>query len=323
MDYLRLGHSNLRVSRLALGAMGFGSRDWRQWVLDESQGRAIVKAALDRGINFFDTCDFYSIGESERILGRALIDYVARDSVVVATKVGNPMSDQVNARGFSRKHIFHAIDASLQRLGTDYVDLYQTHVWDPDTDLDELIDAFADVVRSGKARYVGVTTMPAWTFGKLLHAATSPTRPPFVSMQCEYNLCHREAERELIPLCREEGVGLIPFSPFARGFLSADRRKPENRTIRTESDSYTHAHYHRDGDFAVFEAVDEIAQRRGTAPSQIALAWVLAQPGIIAPIFGATETAHVDEAIASMAIELGEDDMAALESAYQPRPPRA
>ncbi len=323
MEYVRFGNSNLKVSRLAMGAMGFGSRDWREWVLNDSDSRAIIKKALDGGINFFDTCDFYSVGESETILGRAILKYAPRDEVVVATKVGNPMAAHPNARGFSRKHIYDGVDASLERLQTDYIDLYQTHVWDPETDLEELVDAFADVVRAGKARYVGVTTMPAWTFAKMFHIAASKGLPAFVSMQCEYNLCHREAERELIPLCRAQGVALIPFSPFARGFLCADRRKPENKTPRTESDSYTHQYYHRDGDYAVFEAVAEIAERKGITPAQVALAWMLRQPGITAPIFGATSPRHVDEAIAAMEIELTEDETAALEAAYQPRPPRA
>ncbi len=322
MEYVRFGKSNLKVSRLALGAMGFGSRDWRDWVLDDSDSRAILKKTLDCGINFFDTCDFYSNGESENILGRALLDYVSRDEVVVATKVGNPMADHPNARGFSRKHIFDGVDASLKRLKTDYVDLYQTHVWDPETHLEELVDAFADVVRAGKARYVGVTTLPAWSFAKILHIAAAKLAPPFVSMQCEYNLCHREAERELIPFCRAEGVALIPFSPFARGFLCADRRQTENATRRTASDSYTHKHYYRDGDFTVYEAATKIADARDSTTAQVALAWVLRQPGITAPIFGATRPEHVDEAMAALDLGLDENEAATLEAAYQPRPPR-
>ncbi len=322
MEYVRFGRSNLKVSRLALGAMGFGSWDWRKWVLKEPESRTIVKAALDSGINLFDSCDFYSTGESERILGRALVDYVPRDEVVIATKVGMPMARHANARGFSRKHIFEAIDASLLRLRTDYVDIYQTHIWDPTTDLEEMVDAFAEVVRAGKARYLGATTMPAWTFGKSRHIAALKNLPSFVSMQCEYNLCHREAERELIPLCQAEGVALIPFSPMARGFLCADRRQPEYKTARTEDDAYTHDHYHRDGDYAVYEAVAEIAARREVSAAQVAVAWTLAQPGITSPIFGATKPAHVDEAIAAMAISLSADETALLEAAYQPRPPR-
>jgi len=323
MEYLRLGRSNLKVSRLGLGAMGFGARDWRQWVLGDGESRAIVKRALDCGINLFDTCDFYSIGESENILGRALVEYLPRDEVVIATKVGNPMAAHPNARGFSRKHIFEAVDASLSRLGTDYIDLYQTHVWDPGTDLEELVDAFADVVRSGKAHYVGVTTLPAWTLAKMLHIAATKQVSRFVSMQCEYNLCHREAERELIPFCRSEGVALIPFSPLARGFLCADRRATENATPRTESDSYTRNHYYRDGDHGVYEAVAGIATKCGLTCAQVALAWVLQKPGITAPIFGATRPAHVDEAVAALDVRLDPDATEILEAAYQPRPPRS
>jgi aryl-alcohol dehydrogenase-like predicted oxidoreductase len=322
MEYVRFGKSNLKVSRLAMGAMGFGTPDWREWVLNDTDSRAIVKKSLDCGINFFDTCDFYSIGESEAILGRALLEYVPRDEVIVATKVGNPMAPHPNARGFSRKHIFDGVDASLKRLQTNYIDLYQTHVWDPETELEELVDAFADVVRSGKVRYVGVTTLPAWSFSKILHIAETKQTPPFVSMQCEYNLCHREAERELIPLCRAEGVALIPFSPFARGFLCADRRQAENVTSRTTSDTYTHNYYYRDGDFAVYETVANIAKKRNLTAAQVALAWVLRQPGITAPIFGATQLNHIDDAVAALDISLDNDEIIALEDAYQPRTPR-
>lgn len=321
MDYVRFGRSSLKVSRLSLGAMGFGSRDWREWVLDESQSRAIVKRALDAGINLFDTCNFYSIGESERILGRILLDYVPREEVLIATKVGNPMAAYPNAGGFSRKHVFDAMDASLERLGTDHVDLYQTHVWDPETDLEELVDAFGDLVRAGKARYIGVTTIPAWSLAKTLCIARMKQSARFASVQCEYNLCHREAERELMPLARAEGLALIPFSPLARGFLCADRREAANATARTASDSYTRKYYYRDGDFAVLEALHEIARERGVSPAQVALAWVLRQPGMISPIFGASRPEHVDAAVAALDVELSAAEAAALESAYQPRPP--
>jgi aryl-alcohol dehydrogenase-like predicted oxidoreductase len=322
MEYVRFGRSNLKVSKLALGAMGFGATSWREWVLDDNKSRAITKRALDAGINFFDTCDFYSIGVSEEILGRALVEYAPRDEIVLATKVGNPMAGHPNARGFSRKHVHAAIDASLRRLKTDYVDIYQTHVWDPSTDLEELADVFADVVRAGKARYIGVTTMPAWTFSKLRFISETKKLPNFMSMQCEYNLCHREAERELLPLCRAEGLAVIPFSPFARGFLSADRRKPEYESARTKSDDYTHKHYYRDGDFSVLEAVGAIAKAHGLTTSQVALAWVLSQPGITSPIFGATLPEHVDEAVACLASDLSNDQFEAAVKAYQPRPPK-
>lgn len=322
MEYVRFGRSNLRVSRLSLGAMGFGSRSWRAWVLDDAASRAIVKRALDAGINLFDTCDFYSAGESESILGRALIEYAPRDEIVLATKVGMPMGNHANARGFSRKHVLDGIDASLRRLGTDHVDLYQTHIWDPHTDLEEMVDAFGEVVRAGKARYVGVTTLPAWVLAKSLHIAEVSRSAHFVSMQCEYNLCHREAERELVPLCMAEGLAMIPFSPFARGFLCADRRDKSTVTARTESDDYTHKNYYRDGDFAVQEALARIAERRGLTPAQVALAWVLRQPGITSPLFGATRVEQVDAAVATLEIHLEDEDAAELEALYQPRPTR-
>ena len=322
MEYVRFGNSNLKVSRLTMGAMGFGSSDWREWVMGDTDSRVIIKKALDAGINFFDTCDFYSAGESENILGRAILDYVPRDEMVLATKIGNPMAAPPTARGFSRKHVFDGIDASLTRLQTDYIDLYQTHVWDPDTCLEELVDAFADVVRAGKARYIGVTTLPAWSFSKILHIAETKLAPPFVSMQCEYNLCHREAERELIPLCHADGIAVIPFSPLARGFLSDDRRLAKNATARTNSDSYTNEHYYRQGDFTVYEMVVKIAKARDLSASQVALAWVLRQPGITSPIFGATQPEHIDEAISTLDIVLDNDEVTALEGAYQPRPPR-
>ncbi|WP_137387621.1 aldo/keto reductase [Rhodoligotrophos defluvii] len=319
MDYVRLGRANLKVSRLGLGAMGFGAKSWREWVLGRDAARPIIARALDLGINLFDTCDFYSLGESERILADLLVAQVPRDSIVVATKAGNPMQPHANGRGYSRKHLFEAADASLKRLKTDYIDLFQTHIWDPNTDLDELVDAFADLVRSGKVLYVGATTMPAWSFCSCLYIARAKHLPQFVSMQCEYNPCHREAERELLPLCRANGIGLIPFSPMARGFLSADRREAPAQSARTRSDDYTMKLYHREGDFAVLEAVKSVAARHGITPSQAALAWTASRPGITAPIFGATAIEHVDQAVAALDIELTPEDVKAIENAYQPR----
>jgi 1-deoxyxylulose-5-phosphate synthase len=320
MDYARLGAANLRISRLGLGAMGFGDKAWRGWVLDRSEAKPIVARALDLGINFFDTCDFYSLGESERILADVLVAQVPRDSIVIATKVGNPMQRHVNGRAYSRKHIFEAVDASLKRLRTDYIDLYQTHIWDRDTDLDELVDAFADVVRMGKALYVGATTMPAWSFCSSMHIAAAKRLPAFVSMQCEYNPCHREAEREMLPLCRSKNIGLVPFSPIARGFLSADRRDAAASTPRTKTDDYTGKLYYRPADFTVLDAVTEVARRREMSASQIALAWTASQPGITAPIFGATTVEHVDQAVAALAIKLSSDDLSLIEKAYLARP---
>lgn len=319
MDHVRLGSTNLKVSRLCFGAMGIGSKSWRGWVLERDEARPVIDRALDLGITFFDTCDFYSAGASETLLAELLLARVPRHSVVVATKAGNPMHRHPNGRGFSRKHLFEAVDASLGRLGTDHVDLFQTHIWDPDTDLEEMVDAFADIVRAGKALYVGATTMPAWSFCTAVRLARAGRLPRFATMQCEYNPAHREAERELLPLCRAEGIGLIPFSPIARGFLAADRRDPANGTARTETDDYIGKHYHRPGDFAVYDAVAAVARRHGVTPAQIAMAWTATRPGITAPIFGATRPEHLDEAVAALAIRLDAADVAEIDGAYQPR----
>jgi len=320
MEFVKLGRSNLKVSRLCLGAMGFGSADWRAWVLDEAASAPIVDRALDLGINFFDTCDFYSAGESERILGNVLVRRRPRDSFVVATKAGNPMAPHCNGRGYSRKHLFKAIDESLIRLGTDYVDLFQTHIWDKDTELDELVDAMGDIVRAGKARYVGATTMPAWTFALCRAKAAERYLPAFLSMQCEYNPAHRECESELMPYCRHEGVALIPFSPMARGFLSADRRVEGNATERTKSDDYTQKYYFRDADYDVQYVLAAIAERLGCSASQVAVAWTLSRSGVTSPIFGATSVEHVDEAVAALEITLPPDDIARIDAAYAVRP---
>jgi aryl-alcohol dehydrogenase-like predicted oxidoreductase len=323
MDYVRFGRSNLKVSRIALGAMGFGNKSWREWVLPEAEARPIIRHALEAGINFVDTCDFYSAGASETILGNTLWEVVTRDEIVLATKAGNPMGKHANARGFSRKHLFSALNASLKRLKTDHVDVFQTHVWDPATDLDELVSAFDDIVKSGKALYIGATTMPAWCFVRSVSIAERLGRTAFQSMQCEYNLCHREAERDLLPFCRDQGIAVIPFSPMARGFLCADRRRPDKATARHRSDEYTLKQYHRGGDVDVYEAVAAVANAHGATAAQVAMAWTLHQPGVISPIFGPTRLAHVDEAVAAMSLRLGPDDMKALEAPYQPRSPRA
>jgi aryl-alcohol dehydrogenase-like predicted oxidoreductase len=320
MDYVRFGRSSLRISRIGLGAMGIGNPSWRKWVLEEDAARPILRAAVEAGINFVDTCDFYSAGASETVLGNALWDYASRDEIVLATKLGNPMGKHPNARGYSRKHVVSAVNASLERLKTDYIDLLQTHIWQPDTDLEELVIAFDDLVRSGKVRYVGATTMPAWAFVQCVNLAKRLGRSPFASMQCEYNVCHREAERELIPFCREYGIALIPFSPLARGFLCADRRDAKYATARHESDDYTLKHYHRPSDFAAVECVAGIAEKHGVEPSQIALAWALGQPGITSPIFGATKVAHVTSAVAALDLKLHEADAQALTATYQARP---
>ena len=321
MDHVRLGTCGLKVSRLGLGAMGFGDKSWRGWVLDENESRAIVRRALDHGISFFDTCDFYSSGVSEQILGRTLLVDARREDIVLATKVGMPLSSGANARGFSRKHMFDALDDSLRRLGTDYVDLYQTHIWDPTTNIDEMMSSFHDLVRSGKTRYVGVTDMPAWQFGKALNTARNSGWEGFVSVQNHYNLLYREDERELLPLCRAEGVGLIPYSPMGRGFLAGNRRREGwGDTVRAETDDFAQKVYYRDADFDVASRVAEIATARELKPTQIALAWVLNQKAIAAPIFGATSPGQIDDAVAALDIELQEQELAYLEAGYQPRP---
>ncbi|TXH38979.1 MAG: aldo/keto reductase [Rhodospirillaceae bacterium] len=317
MEYVKLGSSNLKVSKLSLGAMGFGSHSWRKWVLESAQAKPVIERSLALGINFFDTCDFYSLGESERILGDALKG-VPRHEVVIATKVGNPMHSHTNGRGYSRKHIFDAVDASLKRLSTDYIDLYQTHIWDNSTNVEELMDAFADVVRSGKVLYIGATTMPAWTFCTATHIARQRNLPPLVSMQCEYNPCHRESEREMIPFCRANNIAVIPFSPIARGFLSANRQKV--KTVRTETDDYGQQLYGRPVDYRVFDAVDKVAGNRGISSSQVALAWTLSKPGITAPIFGATDVKHVEEAVAALSVRLTAEEIQVIDAAYESRP---
>ena len=319
MDYVRLGSTNLQVSRLGLGAMAFGSRRWRDWILEEAEAKPVIDRALDHGINFFDTSNYYSGGESEAVLGRCLLSRVGREQVVIATKVGNPMGASATERGYSRKHIMHAVDASLRRLGTDYIDLYQTHIWDSATDLEEMVIAFDDLIRAGKILHAGVTTMPAWQLGKCLGIAQRTGRRPFVSAQNHYNLVHREDEREFIPLCRAEGVALIPYSPLARGFLCGGREPGGGPTLRARTDEFTHRWHDRKSDFRVAQRVECIACRRGLIPAQVALAWVLTRPGVDAPLFGATRARHVDEAVDALSVKLTAAEIRSLESAYEPK----
>ncbi len=322
MQYVQLGSAGLRVSRLCLGMMSYGSRQWRQWVLDEEESRPFIRRALESGINFFDTADMYSLGKSEEVLGRALRDFgPPRDRVVVATKVFFPMSDDANQRGLSRKHIMRAIDDSLKRLGTDYVDLYQIHRFDRETPIEETLLALNDVVRSGKALYIGASSMFAWQFAAMLHTADRLGSARFVSMQNHYNLIYREEEREMIPLCRAEGIGLIPWSPLARGFLAGNRRKEDyGETVRAKTDEYGKKLYYQDSDFAVVEKVTEIAKKRGVSNMMIALAWILQQPGVTAPIIGATRLEHLDDAVAALDIKLDDAELKALAEPYRPHP---
>lgn len=320
MKFVRFGRTNLMVSRIGLGAMGFGDASWRAWVVDEEAARPVITRALEAGINLIDTCDFYSNGASETILGNVLWDRVRRDEVVIATKAGNPMAKHVNGKGFSRKHLFNAIDASLKRLKTDYVDVFQTHIWDPATDLEELIDVFDAIVRAGKALYVGTAQIPAWTLARSVSIAEYESKYAFRSLQCEYNPCHREAERELLPYCRDQGLAVIPFSPMARGFLCADKRNEGAFTARDRSDDYTQKYYFRDADFAVFDAVANVANRHGVSPARVSLAWTLHQPGVTSPLVGAETVAQLDEAVQAVDLKLSADDLKEIESAYLPRP---
>ena len=291
MNYVPLGRSGLNVSRICLGAMSFGSPEWRDWMLSEADSRPFIERAIELGINFFDTADIYSHGVSEEILGRALKDYAPRDQVVIATKVFYPMGEGPGDRGLSRSHVLDAIDASLRRLGTDYVDLYQIHRFDPHTPIEETLETLDEIVRTGKARYIGASSMYAWQFATMLHTSDRHGWARFVSMQDHYNLVYREEEREMIPLCRAEGIGLIPWSPLARGFLAANRRPASDdwgETRRAKSDEFAHRLYYANADFAIVDRVVEVANARGVSAAQIALAWILQQPGVTAPIVGTT-----------------------------------
>src|SRR5580698_4296402 len=290
MDHVRLGQTGLKVSRLCLGCMTYGSSKWRPWVLDEAEALPFFKQAIEAGINFFDTADVYSQGESERVTGKALKEFAKRHEVVLATKVNGQMGSDPNNKGLSRKHILDGIDASLKRLGVDYVDLYQIHRFDYETPIEETLEALNDVVRAGKARYIGASSMYAWQFMKMLDVSKANGWTPFVSMQPQYNLVYREEEREMLPLCLDQGVGVIPWSPLARGFLAGGRAQPgEGNTERARTDEFASRLYYRDADFAVIEAVSAVARARGVSNMQVALAWVLKNPAITSPIIGASK----------------------------------
>ncbi len=322
MDYVNLGKSGLKVSRLCLGMMSYGSKKWRDWVLDENAARPFLQRALEAGINFFDTADVYSLGESERILGKLLKDFsVQRDQVILATKVYHPISDDVNDRGLSRKHILDSIDRSLKYLGTDYVDLYQIHRWDYNTPIEETLDVLNALVRSGKVRYLGASSMYAWQFAKALFTADLHGWERFISMQNHYNLIYREEEREMIPLCIDQAIGLIPWSPMARGFFAGNHRKADwGDTLRAKSDGYAQSLYYRDEDFIVADQVIEMARQKGVSGSQLALAWVLSKPYVTCPIIGATKMEHLEQALAASNIQLSDEEVQRLEAAYQVHP---
>ena len=319
MDYIYLGNSGLQVSRIILGCMSYGdsSRGGHGWTLTEEESRPFIRRALEQGITTFDTANVYSIGSSEEIVGRALADFARREEVVIATKVHGVMRPGPNGGGLSRGHIMEQIDASLTRLGTDYVDLYQIHRWDPNVPIEETMEALHDIVRAGKARYIGASSMYAWQFAKAQHTADLGGFTRFVSMQDHYNLLQREEEREMHPLCADQGVGVIPWSPLARGKLTRDW---DAATNRSGSDAVLGRLYQQteDADRAVAAAVASIAEARGVPRAQVALAWVLGKAAVTAPIVGATKLQHLEDAVAAVSLELSDDEIAALEASYVP-----
>jgi 1-deoxyxylulose-5-phosphate synthase len=321
MKQVNLGATGLRVSRICLGMMSYGNDSDRPWVLDEDAAEPIVKAALDGGITFFDTADVYSGGASETATGRLLSKYASRDEVVVATKVHGAMGPGENDRGLSRKHIIAGIDASLRRLGMDYVDVYQIHRWDARTPIEETMQALNDVVRAGKARYIGASSMYAWQFAKAQYTAAAHGWTSFVSMQNHYNLIYREEEREMIPQCVDQGIGVLPWSPLARGVLAGNRtRTGDRRTTRANTDGFSDSLYALPSDFDVVDRADEVAAARGVPTAQVALAWLLSRRGVTAPIIGATKPAHLADALAAEQLELSEDELRKLSEPYIPHP---
>jgi 1-deoxyxylulose-5-phosphate synthase len=321
MDQIRVGHAGLHVSRLGLGMMSYGNDGSRPWMLDEAAAEPIVRRAVEGGFTFFDTADMYSEGASEVATGRLLRKLLTRDELVIATKVYFPITPGPNGRGLSRKHILSAIDASLQRLELDYVDLYQIHRWDSETPIEETMEALHEVVKSGKARYIGASSMFAWQFAKAQRVAELHGWTQFVSMQNHYNLIYREEEREMIPQCLDQGVGVIPWSPLARGFLAGSRtREGERRTRRAETDPLQDKWYGRPEDFDGVDRLVEVAAERGVPPAQVALAWLLHKPGVTAPIVGATKLEHLEDALAAAGPGLAPDEIARLEEPYVPHP---
>lgn len=321
MEYVNLGRTGLKVSRICLGMMSYGTPEWRDWILDLEASRPFVHRAYELGINFFDTADMYSVGVSEEVTGKLLKEVAPRDELVVATKVYMPMKEDVNARGLSRKHIMDSIDNSLRRLDMEYVDLYQIHRWDYSTPIEETMEALHDVVKAGKARYIGASSMFAWQFSKAQYTATAHGWTRFVAMQNHMNAVYREEEREMNPLCIDQGVGIIPWSPLARGFLAGNRKKiGEGETKRAKSDEFAHHMYYEQGDFQVLERVVALAEEHGVSPAQIALAWLLHKPGVTAPIVGATKMHHLEQAVAAVDISLSEEEMNQIEEPYQPHP---
>jgi aryl-alcohol dehydrogenase (NADP+) len=322
MELTNLGRAGVKVSRLCLGCMTYGTSKWRPWVLDEPESLPFIQRAWEAGINFFDTADMYSNGASEIVLGNALRKLaIPREQAVIATKVFNPMGPSANERGLSRKHIRHAVDASLRRLQVDYIDLYQIHRLDTATPIEEILEALDSLVRAGKVLYIGASSMYAWQFAQMLHASDRNGLARFATMQNHWNLVYREEEREMNPLCRAEGVGIIPWSPLARGFLAGNRNKSDfGETSRAKTDDFAHKLYYQESDFTVVNRVGQIAKRRGVSNAQVALAWLLHQPGLTAPIIGASKPHHLDDAIAALSLKLDSEELKALEEPYRPHP---
>jgi aryl-alcohol dehydrogenase (NADP+) len=322
MEYRRMGNTGLKVSQLCLGCMSYGKGEYHSgWTLDEEASMPFYRRAIEHGINFFDTADVYAEGESERVLGVAAKKFMRRDDVVIASKFMAPMGPGANEKGASRKHIMAAVDASLRRLGMDHIDLYQQHAWDPTTPLEETLEALNDVVRAGKARYIGASNYKAWQFAKALGIQERNGWARFVSMQPQYNLIYREEEREMLPLCRDAEVGVIPWSPLARGFLAGNRSpRGGGDTDRAKTDVVAKRLYYGDADFAVQARLAEVAEAKGVPLMQVALAWVASRPGVTAPIVGATRLEQLDAAMAALGVTLTDEEVAKLEEPYQPRP---
>lgn len=321
MEYIRFGNTGMKVSRICLGTMTYGKpTDRWPWALSEEESRPFIKKALELGINFFDTADIYSYGASEEVVGNALRDFARRDEMVIATKVYNPMSKDPNDAGLSRKHIMSSIDLSLRRLKTDYVDLYQIHRWDYETPVEETMEALHDVVKAGKARYIGASSMFAWQFAKALYTADLHGWTRFVSMQNHYNLLYREEEREMMPLCREEKIAVIPWSPLARGLLTGKRTKERNETLRARTDEFGKKLYAVDSDFDIVERLSAISSKIGQPDAVVALAWMLNKSYVTAPIIGASKPGHLEDAVSALSLKLGEEEVRQLEELYQPHP---
>jgi aryl-alcohol dehydrogenase-like predicted oxidoreductase len=323
MEYIKFGNTGMSVSRIALGTMTYGTPTERwPWALNEEQSRPFIQKALELGINFFDTADVYTDGASEEVVGKALRDFAKIDDYVLATKVFNPMSTNtnVNGKGLSRKHIMNAIDASLKRLGTDYVDLYQIHRWDYNTPIEETMEALHDVVKAGKALYIGASSMYSWQLAKAQYTADLNGWTRFVSMQPHYNLLYREEEREMIPFCQDQKMAVIPWSPLARGLLTGKRSKERNETERSKTDAFGKSLYAMDSDFDIVNRVTEIAEQKGLPDAQVALAWMLSKSAITSPIIGASKMGHIEDAVAALSVELTEQEINSLEELYQPHP---